>query len=182
MTPQQQTGNEYQATLAEREGQQWVPATLKSGAVVTGLVTTLLAAYGLNWSIGPILGGAALAGGLIGAMGWFVRRAFTPERAWEAKRRMQRERRQEKRGERREAAPAGEGGQKKTQRNRAGAMLLGFALIKYPLVAVLIWAVTRAWDLRGVIAFAGGFVLIHLVIALRAVGRILFVPDLALAK
>jgi hypothetical protein len=61
-------------------------------------------------------------------------------------------------------------------------MLMGFALIKYPLVAVLIWALTRAWNLRAIMAFTGGFVLIHLVIALRAIGRILFVPEAAAIK
>ena len=50
---------------------------------------------------------------------------------------------------------------------------MGFALIKYPLVGLLIWAIVRAWgqDAARMIAFVGGFVLLQVVIALRAVGK-----------
>jgi hypothetical protein len=111
-------------------------------------------------------------------MDWFIRKAFTPERAWAAKRKMQQKQRLQK-------AKTDNGrvaAEKKIRGNAAGAMLLGFALIKYPLVAVLIWALTRAWNLRAIMAFTGGFVLIHLVIALRAIGRILFVREPAAIK
>ena len=168
----------YRNTSAEAEGKLWVPATLKSSAVVTGFVVITLAAYGQMTSVLPVMAGALLAGGLLAAMDWFIRRAFTPERAWAAKRKMQ----QQKRRENSKPDRAGEPTEKKIRGNAAGAMLLGFALIKYPLVAVLIWALTRAWNLRAIMAFTGGFVLIHLVIALRAIGRILFVPEAAAIK
>jgi hypothetical protein len=111
-------------------------------------------------------------------MDWFIRRAFTPEQAWKARRKMQ----EKKRLQQSKKDGKGEPTEKKIRGNAAGAMLLGFALIKYPLVAVLIWALTRAWNLRAIMAFTGGFVLIHLVIALRAIGRILFVPEAAAIK
>jgi hypothetical protein len=174
-----QTG--YQNPPAEQEGINWVPATLKSAAVVTGFVLVTLAAYGQIWSLVPVAGGAALAGGLLGAMNWFIRRAFTPERAWAVELKKQKKER-EMRREQSKSSPRGDFAEKKTRGNAAGAMLLGFALIKYPLVAVLIWALTRAWNLRAIMAFTGGFVLIHLVIALRAVGKILFVPQSAAIK
>ncbi|MES2463773.1 MAG: hypothetical protein V4671_24655 [Armatimonadota bacterium] len=168
----------YRNTSAEQEGRLWVPATLKSGAVVTGFVALTLAAYGQISSVAPVLGGALLAGGLLGAMDWFIRRAFTPERAWAVKRKIQ----QQKRRQPSKTDSVGEFTEKKMRGKAAGAMLLGFALIKYPLVAVLIWALTRALDLRAIMAFTGGFVLIHLVIALRAIGRILFVSEPAAVK
>jgi hypothetical protein len=168
----------YRNTSAEQEGRLWVPATLKSAAVVTGFVLVTLAAYGQFSSVVPVLAGALLGGVLLGAMDWFIRRAFTPERAWAAQRKMQQRQRLLKAKTDNPTVVA----EKKIRGNAAGAMLLGFALIKYPLVAVLIWALTRAWNLRAIMAFTGGFVLIHLVIALRAVGRILFVREPAAIK
>ena len=155
----------------------WVPATLKSGAVVTGFVLVTLAAYGQSWSLVPVLVGAALACVLLRTMDWFIRRAFTPERAWAVKLKLQKQQILKKRQQVSKSAGASGATEKKTWGNAAGTVLMGFALIKYPLVAVLIWALVHAFDLRAIMAFTGGFVLIHLVIALRALGRILFVPE-----
>lgn len=129
---------------------QIVSKTLRSAAMVTALVIVLLLSYGQTWAAVPVLCGALLGMALLAGMDRVVRRVFTPEKVRDAA---------EKKGRR--------GGPK-------GAML-AFALIKYLLVAVLIYAVTHAWDLRAVMAFTGGYVLIHLVIGLRAMGRALFV-------
>ena len=171
----------YQNASAEQNGKNWVPATLKSAAVVTVFVLFMLASYGQMWSLLPVIGGALLAAGLLGVMDWFIRRAFTPERAWAAKRKLQ-QKNAEMRRDRLKSSQEGGVSEKKTRGSAEGATLLLFALIKYPLVAVLIWALTRALDLRAIMAFTGGFVLIHLVIALRAVGRILFVREAAEIK
>jgi hypothetical protein len=106
----------------------------------------MLASYGQFWALAPALAGAALALVLLRGMERFVRGVFTPERA---------------------AGPKNSGG-----RGSRRALLL-FALVKYPLVALLIWAAVRFWDGAQVMALAGGFVLIHAVIGLRAMGRYL---------
>jgi hypothetical protein len=67
------------------EGRGWVPATLKSASVVTGFVLVTLAAYRQTWALAPVAGGAALAAVLLWVMDLFIRRAFTPERAWAEK-------------------------------------------------------------------------------------------------
>lgn len=46
-----------------------------------------------------------------------------------------------------------------------------FALIKYPLVALLIWWATRNWTQIQLMWFVGGFILIQAVIVMRALGR-----------
>lgn len=61
---------------------------------------------------------------------------------------------------------------RKSGRNRTWA-LLAFALVKYPLVGLLLWAIARFWSLKQVMVFVGGFLLLHAVIGLRALGRAL---------
>lgn len=121
----------------------YVFKTLRSVAFVTAFIVFALASYGQWWAIGPFLGGVALGSGLLFGMDHFIRSAFTPEKAREAKR---------------------------TGKNASGSALVIFTLVKYPLVALLLWAATRIWDLQQLMVFAGGFMLIQAVIALRAVG------------
>lgn len=56
------------------------------------------------------------------------------------------------------------------KRGRKSAIFL-FALIKYPLVAYLIYWATRHWDQKQLLWFVGGFILFQAVIVLRALGR-----------
>jgi hypothetical protein len=48
-----------------------------------------------------------------------------------------------------------------------------FALVKYPLVAYLIYWITRHWEQTQILSFVGGFILFQAIIVLRALGRIL---------
>ena len=125
----------------------FVRRTYRSAAVVTGIVLFLLASYDQFDMLLPVLLGAVLGVTLLYSLDIFVRRAFTLERAFAVK--------------------------KKVKGAGAGRALLALALVKYPLVALLIWAVTRLWEPRHVVAFAGGFILIQAVIALRGAGRFL---------
>jgi uncharacterized membrane protein YqjE len=125
----------------------FVRRTYRSAAWVTAFVLFVLGSYGQFWALLPVLSGALFGTALLYGMEVFVRRTFTAGRAGDAKKK---------------GSPAGPGG-----------ALLGFALVKYPLVALLIWAVVRIWDLRHVMAFTGGFILIQAVIALRGAGRYL---------
>lgn len=47
-----------------------------------------------------------------------------------------------------------------------------FALIKYPLVAVCIWGLVRLCDTRQVMVFVAGYLLLHVVIVMRLIGKI----------
>jgi hypothetical protein len=62
---------------------------------------------------------------------------------------------------------------KKSHGMRQKTLFLGIALIKYPLVGILLWWIASRWKYIEVIAFAGGFVLLQIVIGLRALGRAL---------
>jgi len=129
----------------------YVLKTLRSAAVVTAFVLFMLTAYGQWWAILPVLTGMALAITLLVGMDWFIRRLFAPERV------------------RRE-----DGG----KAIKGGAALVAFGAIKYPLVALLIWALVHLWDTRRIIAFVGGFMLLHLVMVSRALGRLLIVDKI----
>jgi hypothetical protein len=124
------------------DGRRYVAKTLRVTAVVTIVVALTLASYGQNWAILPVIAGAALAGLLL--YGWerFVRTAFSPEAVKAAR---------------------------ENGRDRRWA-IAGFALVKYPLVALLIWFLVQIWDQRQLMAFVGGVILLHVVIALRAAG------------
>lgn len=123
--------------------EEFLRRTYRSVAFVTAFVLFLLASYGQFWALLPLLAGALFGTLLLYGMQVFVRGAFTPERAREAR----------VRGPRRS--------------------LLGLALVKYPLIALALWAATRVWGDREIAAFAGGFTLIPTVIGLRAMGRAL---------
>jgi hypothetical protein len=124
-------------------GRLYILKTLRTTAVVAVFVLFMLTAYGQWWALLPVLTGVALAVTLLAGLDGFVRWLFTPERL------------------RRSGGKAG------------GWPLIAFAMIKYPLVALLLWALTRAWDTRRLIAFIGGFMLLQLVIVSRALGRLL---------
>lgn len=58
-----------------------------------------------------------------------------------------------------------------TQRARRAFLL--FALVKYPLVAALIWWLSRNWDSARLMVFTGGFLILQAVMVLRGIGRML---------
>ena len=125
----------------------FVRRTYRSVAFVTAFVLFVLASYGQFWALLPTLAGALFGALLLYGMEVFVRGTFTPERAQEARKR-----------------PTAKGPRR---------ALLGLALVKYPLIALALWAATRAWGEREIVAFAGGFTLIPVVIGLRGAGRLL---------
>ena len=126
----------------------FVRRTYRSTLWVTAFVLFVLASYGQFWALMPVAAGVALALALLRTLEVLVRGVFTPEKARAAWRR-------ERKGEK-------QGGPK-------GA-LVAVALVKYPLVALLLWAATRFWQERELRAFVGGFILVQAVIALRGVG------------
>lgn len=134
--------DEQRPVTSSTEGGAYVGKTLQVTLMLASFVTFVLASYGLGWAILPLITGTALASGLL--YGWerFIRTAFTPQKVAKAR---------EKRKDRRWA-------------------IVGFALVKYPLVGLLMWFLVRLWDQRQLIAFVSGFILLHVVIVLRAAG------------
>ncbi len=130
---------------SDNDGKGYVLKTLRSTAVVAVLVALTLASYGLNALIAPFMSGVLLGAVLLWGLDKFVRGVFAPEKV--------------------------------RARKKSGTdgrwALLAFALIKYPLVGVLLWLVVRAWghETARIMAFAGGFILLQVIIALRAVGK-----------
>jgi hypothetical protein len=132
-------------TVDDWSGAGFVPRTLRTAAVVGGIVVLVLASYAQWWAIGPMLTGLGLSAALLYAWDRFVRVTLTPERA-------------------REDGSKG---------NRRRWPIVVFSLIKYPLVGLLLFAAVRVWgsDPHRALAFLGGFILLHLVIGLRATSR-----------
>jgi hypothetical protein len=119
--------------------------TLRAAAVLALAAVAVLLNLGLGWAIAPLLTGLALAIALL--LGWhgFVRSLIG----------------------------AGQGREKSQRDRRARTRFVVFALVKYPLVGFLIWFLTRIWDARSLGVFLAGFILLHVVITLRAIGRLL---------
>ena len=117
--------------------------TLRTLGYVTLIILGALLNAGVYWAVPPFLAGVALAVVLL--LGWngFIR-SLVPERG-----------------------AVGEMAARWRKR------FLTFALLKYPLVALLIWWLTRLWDARSLMVFVGGFLLLHAVIVLRTLGRML---------
>lgn len=130
----------------------FLPRTYRVSAFVAAFVLFVLASYNQFWALVPLAVGVLLGLILLRALEWGVRGVFTPERAREARRHGR------------------EGGRGLTKPK--AALLVG-ALVKYPVVAGLLWALTRLWSEREMAVFAGGFVLVQTVIALRGMGRFL---------
>ena len=118
--------------------------TLRTTGWMALFVALLLVHLGQYWAIVPVVAGVALAVVLL--LGWngFARSL-------------------------RVVRGSGPG----VDAARARRHLLGFALVKYPLVAVLIWWLTRIWSDRELMAFVGGYLLLQAVMVLRAVGKML---------
>lgn len=122
----------------------YLEKTLTWLGYLTLVVLALLLQWNLGWAITPILAGVGLSVVLL--LGWsgFVR------------------------------SLAGVSGPSRGAMSmKARWRFLGFALVKYPLVAALIWWLTRIWSTGQLAAFVGGFLLLHVVLVTRAVGRLL---------
>jgi hypothetical protein len=144
------------------EGRLYLLKTLRTFAVVTGFVAFLLYGYKQSALIPPFLGGAALGVVLLLTLEVTIRRIFAPLP------------KEKTAGENNKNDKNGEDfdrGKKKSHGMRQKTLFLLVALIKYPLVGILLWWIASHWKYVEVIAFAGGFVLLQMVIGLRALGR-----------
>jgi hypothetical protein len=131
-------------------------------AAVVAVAVLMLGAYGQFWAIVPLTTGAALGAALLWGMERVVRKAFTADAVLASRRRP--------------ATPPDEDAKTETDGKKTWVgkrALLAFALIKYPMVALLLWAISRHWDDRSVMVFLSGFVLLQVVIGLRGLGRYL---------
>lgn len=131
------------------EAKHYLKKTLRAAGVLVLCAVAVAANLGLVWAIVPFLVGLTLAVLLL--LGWWAATEMVV----------------------RGGKPSGSAFEKSRQKRRAGGLILGFALVKYPMVAALIWWLTRVWTSHELIAFVLGFLLLHAVIALRAVGKLL---------
>jgi archaellum biogenesis protein FlaJ (TadC family) len=130
---------------------QYIAKTLRTGCLVAGFVVLVLLSYGQTWAIVPYLSGFALAVSLLLLMEGFIRRVFDPKHL-----------------------EVDNAESKKTKRGRREAIwFLAFGLLKYPILALLIWYLVRVWNTTQLMVFCGGFLTLHLIIGMRAMGRAL---------
>lgn len=127
----------------------YVRKTLRAAAILAICSVVVAANFGLTWAIVPLLSGLAL--GVVLLVGWWVISGAIVA------------------GARR----SGSLEEKSREKRRVRVLILLFALVKYPMVAALIWWLTRVWAARELSAFLLGFLLLHLVIASRAVGKLI---------
>lgn len=131
------------------DARQYLKKTLRAVVILMLCSVTLLANFGLNWAIVPVLLGLGVAVLLLLAW-WLLTNAILAG-----------------------ASRLGISGEKRKEKKRARVLILLVALVKYPMVAALLWRLTHVWALRELYAFVVGFLLLHVVIALRAVGKLL---------
>jgi hypothetical protein len=125
---------------------EYLNQTLRMTGYLLAFVLMLLIHFGQSWAMLPLVAGTGLAVILLLVWSGFVQRVIRPSASIEEK----------------------NGAEKRMQRS-----FLLLALIKYPLVSVLIWFLTRRWDNASLMVFVGGILLLHAVITLRAVGKLL---------
>ena len=128
-------------------GRGFVRYTLRSAWTVGAIVMLVLLTYRQYWALGPFLTGLGLSSALLLAWDVFVRRLLTPQTNKAAR---------------------------EKQKSRKWPIIV-FSLIKYPLVGLLLSVAVRLWrgDSYHALAFLGGFILLHMVIGLRALNRAL---------
>jgi len=122
--------------------------TYRSTTVLALFGAFYLWAYGLTWALLPAAVGVALALGMLWVNDAGLRRALS-------------------------AAPRSGSAGKNSGGGLSVRAITGVALVKYALVAPLLWLLVRYWDLRALGAFACGVSLVPTNIALRVVSRCL---------
>ena len=129
---------------------EYVAKTLRATGILVVMMVAVLVNFGLPWAIVPALAGLALAVVLL--LGWwaFIRSQVATYRP-EAK--------------------------KSAVKARQRRRFLLLAMVKYPLVGILICWLTRVWSANELAAFVAGFSFLTLVIASRAVGKLLTERD-----
>ena len=121
---------------------QWLLATLRATGWLAITIVFLLCGWNQWWAIVPFVGGLTLAVCLVVALSILVPRTLRPPDS-----------------------------EKKRRGPSPKTAILAFALVKYPMVATIIWWIVRTWETRAVVAFAGGFICLQLVMAARAIGK-----------
>ena len=129
--------------MIPREPSAWLVATLRSTAWLAITVAFLMCGWNQWWALGPFALGLTVAIALLVSLAVAIPRVVGPQNPG-----------------------------KKRPRMAPKTAISMFALVKYPVVATLIWWVVDHWESRSVVAFAGGFVCLQMVIGLRAAGRI----------
>lgn len=124
------------------EPKAWLVPTLRSTAWLAITVVFLLCGWNQWWALVPFATGLALAIALACSLAVVVPKIVAPHN-----------------------------GQKNRRRMGAKPAILVFALVKYPMVATIIWWIVDRWEQRSVIAFAGGFACLQMVIGLRAAAK-----------
>lgn len=126
--------------------------TYRSSCILVGFIILYIWAHGFTWAVLPMFLGAAISLGLlyINEVGFGSLIAPFASDA--------------------EGASAKE---KKWLLSRRLGKLSWIVLVKYVLVAVVVWLLMRQWTLPQVAAFAGGFCLVHINIVLRVISRLL---------
>ena len=127
--------------MTRDEPNRWLRTTLRSTLWLAGTVVFLLCGWNQWWAVVPFLIGLTVAVALLASLVFVVPRVLIPLRP-----------------------------EKKRSGLAPKSAITAFALVKYPMVATLIWWVVGQWDSRSVIAFAAGFICLQAVIGLRAVG------------
>ena len=144
-------GRERVAKMNGDVDRQYVVRTVRSAGMVATFAVMILLSYGQGWAVPPYLIGFALSVVLLVLMDGFIRNIFSPERLGQG---------------------GGEAGRER--RKQFGLVwFVAFALVKYPLVALLFYFLVRAWDIRYIMAMTVGFLTLHLVMGMRAMGRAL---------
>jgi hypothetical protein len=128
----------------ETQPRVYVTQTLRATAALTLVTVGLCWRYKQIWAIAPFLTGLGMAIALF--VGWyiFIRQNITPQAV-----------------------------KKNNGISDRKVVLFLFALIKYPLVTVLLWFVVHRWETREIMVFVGGFLFLQMVMVLRAIGRML---------
>jgi len=120
----------------------WTRTTLRSTAWLATTIACLLVGWNHSWAIAPFVVGLALGIALLLSHAWAIPRVIVVPDAT-----------------------------KNRPPRSPKTAILTIALVKYPLVATLVWWIVRHWEPRAVAAFAGGFICLQAVIGLRAIGK-----------
>ena len=120
--------------------------TVTSTLWLAMLAVAVLIQLGAYWALIPALAGVALSVVLL--LGWIgLARCLV--------------------------VPRGPGGANRAVSGFKARLLFALlAMVKYPLVGLLIWWLTRIWETRQLAALVGGFLLLQVVIVGRAVGKL----------
>ncbi len=142
------TGTDGSAESGYPSDDRYFFKTVRSASIVAALVGFILGSYGLFWGLAPLGAGFGLAVVLFWGWDWIIRANLTSDKLRK----------------------------EKNKGRYASTTILWFALVKYPLVGLLIWWFTQIFSTRQMIVFAGGFMLLHFVILLRALGKKMTTP------